>query len=89
MPEPRTIRVWADTVRRSTRPCRGRDCGAAMTYAVNVKSGRETPFTGSELVPLRTETDEASGREIYVMDFEDSHFRSCPNANDFSRGKRS
>jgi hypothetical protein len=81
----RTILVWADTVKVAR--CRSEACGARIFFAETVATGRTTPFTG-EPVPLRTSRDAESGRNMYEFDYEDSHFRSCPDAERFSGSKR-
>lgn len=84
--EPKTIRVWADTARPGT--CRGEKCRQPITFAENLKSGKQTPFNGPRLLPLAIERDRVTGRQIFVMDFEESHFRKCVDVKQFSAGGR-
>lgn len=86
MSGPRLIRVWADTVRKGT--CRSEKCGASITFAQTVNTGKHMPFDG-ELVALATEHEPETRRVIYSVDFETSHFRTCPDANRFSARGRS
>ena len=75
-------RVFADTV--TPGHCRDSRCGAAITFATNVKTGKVMPYDG-ELVALSTERDESSGRQVWVVDLSTSHFASCPAAQRFRR----
>lgn len=81
----RTIAVYADSIRFGR--CRSSDCGASIFFAQTVATGKHMPFTG-EPVPLRTTIDDASGRQVYHLDFEHSHFRDCVSANRFSASRR-
>jgi hypothetical protein len=76
--------VWADTVRAGT--CRDDRCGASITFAENVKTGKVMPFTG-ELVALTTERDAGSGRQIWTVDLATSHFADCVGAAAFRRAR--
>lgn len=78
----KTTRVWADTVQPAR--CRDPKCGASITFATNVKSGKAMPFDG-ELVALATERDAATGRQIWTVDLSTSHFASCIAAGRFRR----
>lgn len=80
------VRIYADTIQRGG-PCRGEHCDAHVTFAENVLSGKRTPFTG-EIVALATERERATGRQIFLVDFEQIHFRSCPDAQRFSGSAR-
>ena len=77
----RTTWVFADTV--GAARCRDERCGARITWAEIVKTGKRMCFTG-ELVALRTDTA-ADGRQVWEVDLEDNHWRSCPGAADFRR----
>lgn len=88
----KTIAVYADTRGRGT--CRG--CGAAMTWAEVVASGKRMPFTGDP-VPLRTENQCAAeinllgftgGRVIDHLAFDDNHWASCQARDQFKKGSR-
>lgn len=96
----RTLAVYADTRGRGT--CRG--CGAAITWAEVVASGKRMPFTGDP-VPLRTENERANlsdicagpetplgftgGRVIEHLPFEDNHWAACPQRQRFAaKGRR-
>lgn len=77
-----TFAVYADT--KGPGACRG--CGAPITWARTVAGDKATPITGREPVPLRTEHD-LMGRLIEHYDAADTHFRTCPEADRFRRGK--
>ena len=79
----RMIAVFADTKGRA--PCRG--CGASITWAEVVKSGKRMCFTGAP-VALRTEHTE-DRRLVEYLPFEDNHWAMCPNAPQFkTKGPR-
>lgn len=75
----RTIAVYADT--RGPGTCRG--CGARMTWAEVVASGKRMCFTGDP-VALRTEHG-ADHRLIEHLDFAENHWATCPEAPSFRR----
>lgn len=76
---PKTLAVYADT--RGFGTCRG--CGARITWAEVVTSGRRMPFTGAP-VALRTEhTDDR--RLVEHLDFADNHWAACPQRDQFKR----
>jgi hypothetical protein len=79
----KTIAVYADT--RGVAVCRGRTCRQSITWAEVVGSGKRMCFTG-EPVPLRTEQD-AAGRLIEVLAFDDNHWATCPDRETFRRPK--
>ena len=81
----RTIRIWGDTL--TTGRCRSERCGAAITFARTVKSDAMMPFDG-EVVALKTERDLVTGRPVWHVDYEASHFRTCPDADRFSGSGR-
>jgi hypothetical protein len=82
-----TIEVWDDSL-SSERPCNGATCREKLVWAEVVKSGRKMCFT-APAVPLRTRTDEQTGRLIAVMSFGDNHWSTCPDSKGFKRGNRS
>lgn len=75
----RTLAVYADSKGRAS--CRG--CGAAITWAELVSSGKRMCFTGDP-VALRTEHGE-DRRLIEHLAFEENHWATCPNAPQFKR----
>ncbi len=83
MTQGKTATVFADEVSESR--CTGRSCGAAVTWAKFVKSGKKCPF--DELVILRSGTDQATGRPTHVIDLERSHYATCPDADRFRTKK--
>lgn len=82
----RRVSVWKDTVRVGR--CRSERCGAKIWFAQTVGRGKNMPFDGDP-VPLRTLTDHETGRLIWEVLYESSHFRSCPAADEFSAARRS
>lgn len=83
MPEPRTLAVYADT--KGPGRCRG--CGAAITWAEIVDSGKRMCFTGQP-VALRTEHS-LDRRLIEHLPFEDNHWAACPDRQRFAaKGRR-
>jgi len=80
----RTMQVWGDTV--TPAHCRDPQCGLAITYATNTKTGRQMPFTGA-LDALSVETDPKSGRPVWTVDLSTSHFVTCPGAAMFRRAR--
>lgn len=89
MTDVKTIAVYADTRGRGT--CRG--CGAAMTWAEVVASGKRMPFTGDP-VALRSENERANesallgftgGRVIEHLAFDENHWAICPARDQFKR----
>lgn len=83
MTQGKTATVFADEINKAR--CTGPSCGAAVTWAKFVKSGKKCPF--DELVILRSGTDEASGRPTHVIDLERSHYATCPDADRFRTKK--
>jgi len=73
---PGTIEVFADT--RGRGVCRGPHCGAAITWAEVVQTGRRMPFDGDP-VALETRHDPASGRLIEALDLTANHWATCPD----------
>jgi hypothetical protein len=80
MAEVRTIEVWADT--RGMATCKG--CGAVITWAEIVRSGKKMCFDG-EALALQTRYDHESARMIEAIEFETNHWASCPKAKEFKR----
>lgn len=78
----KTIEIWADT--KSNARCRDSSCGAKITWAEIVKSGRKMPFNGHDLVALRTRHDEQTRRLIEIVEL-DSHFSTCSNPKVFRK----
>jgi hypothetical protein len=76
--------VYADTV--GVGRCRDEACGARITWAENVVTHRRMPFDG-ELVAIRTSTEPATGRQIWHVDLDQNHWRSCPGSDKFRRGR--
>ncbi len=81
MTETRTIEVYHDTLGPGV--CRG--CKASITWAEVVKTGRKMCFTGKP-VALRTRHEDATRRLIDEYDFDDNHWKDCPEAKAFKRG---
>jgi hypothetical protein len=81
MASERTIDVWDDTL-SVERPCSGETCDQKIVWAQVVKSGKKMCFN-APAVPLRTKTDEQTGRLIAEMDFEENHWGSCPDRERF------
>lgn len=79
-----TIEVWDDSF-SNERPCNGATCTDKLQWAEIVKSGKRMCFT-APAVPLRTKTDEQTGKLIAVMAFNDNHWRTCADAKNFKRG---
>jgi hypothetical protein len=67
----RTTDIWADS--RGGGICKG--CGAPLTWAEIVKSGKRMPFEQG-LVALRTRHE--AGRLIEEVDLADNHWAKCP-----------
>jgi hypothetical protein len=77
-----TTEIYADT--RSTTRCRG--CHAPIVFAEIVRTGRRMPFN-EPLIALRTRHDNNSGwRLVEEVDLDTTHFATCPQARQFSRG---
>lgn len=74
-----TIEIYADT--RGERQCRS--CDQRIVFAQIVKGGKVMPFD-APLVALRTRHD-ADRRLIEEVDLGESHFATCPKANQFRR----
>lgn len=81
----RVVLVWADTVRIGR--CRARECRARIFFAKTCPLGTSIIFTGDP-VPLRTTVDHVSRRQIYQLDVEAMHQRTCPAAARFSSRRR-
>jgi hypothetical protein len=79
--EAKTIFVYSDT--RGTAKCRG--CGASITWAQVVKSGKRMCFDGDP-VALRTRHDD-SRRLIEELDLDTNHWATCPDAKTFKRAR--
>lgn len=77
-----TIEIYADT--RGTGRCRHEACGAVITWAQVVKSGRRMCFDG-EPVALRTRHDPQTRRLIEEVDLAENHWATCPGADTFKR----
>lgn len=75
------IQVYADTVGRAR--CSGPTCGAAITWATVVASGRKLCFDG-ELVALKTSMD-ADHRQIWEVSGDDMHWATCLDVERFRR----
>lgn len=80
MSDTRTIEVYHDTLGPGI--CRG--CHAGITWAEIVTTGKRMCFTGRP-VALRTRHEDSTRRLIDAYDFDDNHWRACPNAGDFKR----
>lgn len=79
-PGPQLIRVWSRG--KFTTACRS--CGAPMTMAQVVASGKWMPFD-ADPVALKTSQDTTTGRLVEHLDPADVHFRSCPKASEHRR----
>lgn len=73
--------IFADT--RGPGKCR--TCEASIEWARNVRTGRAMPFD-APIVALRTQHIE--GRLAEEVDLATSHFATCPDAKQHSRGNR-
>jgi hypothetical protein len=78
----RTIEIYADT--RGLGTCRDARCGARLTWAEVVTSGKRMCFTG-EPVARQTRHD-AAGRLIEALPWDENHWIACPGAQTFRRG---
>lgn len=78
-----TIKIYADT--RGVGVCSGRDCRKRILWAEIVGSGKKMCFNDLELPALRTYQEEGTMRLVEVVDRDDNHWATCPNARDFSR----
>lgn len=76
----KTIEVWADT--RGRAQCKA--CGAGMTWAEVVATGKRMPFTGDP-VALTTRHDSATRRLVEVLDLGANHWATCTDPNRFRR----
>jgi len=75
--QPTTVEVYGDTVGASR--CRDEDCRARIWFAEHVKTGKRGVYSG-EPTALTIRTERPSGREIWTVDLELSHFASCPGS---------
>lgn len=78
-PQP-LVPVWSRS--RFAATCKA--CGAPMTMAQLVASGKWMPFD-ADPVALKTSQDPATHNLIEHLDEADVHFRSCPQAGRFRR----
>jgi len=78
----RLLFVWS----RSRRSARRRSCDAPLTFAQLVSSGKWMPFD-ADPVALKTSQDPATRNLIEHLDAADVHFRTCPQAEEFRRGR--
>ena len=80
----KTVEICADTRGRS----RCRSCGACIEWAEVAKSGRKMPFDG-EIVPVGSRHEPETRRLIEIVDLEvtTSHFATCPDAEQWRRGR--
>lgn len=76
----RTIAVFEDTI--GVAKCKG--CGAEITWAVIVKSGKKMCFTGQP-APEETTRLEPSGRFVQHIDFDKNHWATCAMKDQFKR----
>lgn len=82
MAEPeRTIEVYADTKGRAR--CSGPTCGALLTWAEVVKSGKKMCFTGDP-VP-RSSRHSPDHRLIEALPFAENHWATCPDRRAFGK----
>ena len=73
--------IYADTVGNGR--CRDHRCNARITWAELVGSGKKMPF--DDLVALRTDREQATGRQIWEVDLEANHWAKCPGSNNFRK----
>jgi hypothetical protein len=74
-----TIHVYADT--KGPGKCRG--CGASITWAEIVKSGKRMCFNGSPVALYTHHTTDM--RLVEAIDITENHWKSCPDADSFRR----
>lgn len=80
-PSAKTIEVYADTVGQGR--CKGPHCRRVITWAVVVDSGAKMCFEG---LPRAVATrEDLTGREILAMPFEENHWATCPDREQFQR----
>jgi hypothetical protein len=79
----RRITIWADT--RGLSRCRS--CNAAIEWAEVVASGKRMPFDG-EIVPVSSAHKDGRLVEVVDTDVTRPHWASCPQAEQWRRGKR-
>jgi hypothetical protein len=87
MPDDRGKVAWVFADKLGAGQCKASTCGASITWAEFVKSGKKCPFDG-ELVGLRTGRDAATGRPTMLVNLETSHYATCPEARNFSQPGR-
>jgi hypothetical protein len=76
---PRTVKVWADTISKQTAKCRGRRCTARIWFAQSVGRGKMMPFDGPPR-PVRSELENGTGRAIWDIAETQLHFVTCKDA---------
>lgn len=76
------IDIWADT--KGSANCRS--CGARISWAEVVKSGRKMPFDG-DIVAVRTAHHPETWRAIETVDTSvtKSHFATCKDSDQWRK----
>jgi hypothetical protein len=76
------LKIYAD----SKGPGKCRSCGASITWAEMVSSGKRMPFDG-EIVAVKTEQPGIGERQIEHVDttVNLSHFATCPDSEKWRR----
>lgn len=78
----KTVRLYEDS--KGFGVCRG--CHAPMEW-YDTLTGKKMPMNAGA-VPLKSESDEGTGRVIAYFAAEDSHWNTCPERQQFRRGPR-
>lgn len=79
-PEPKTARVYLDTLRLGT--CREDTCAQTVWFATYVKSGKVGIFNGR---PTFLAKEKHGTREVGVVDLALTHFATCTRPDRFRR----
>lgn len=77
-------RIWADTIGQAR--CKGPTCGARITWAELVGTGKRMCFNG-ELVALKIAPEKDTGRQVWYVDLSTNHWATCPDRERFVKNK--